>query len=728
MSAAHDQSHPIHVENSAENLHFLLKGMHCTGCANRAKQVLEEVSGVALADVHLATESVDLKGTGYSIEEIAAAMETAGFETNLKAKKTTLLDEIIMPVGSGRAAALAVALALSFIISMIPSIHQEIPAPLKLVLSGLIVFWLGWPVLAGGWAALRSRIGNMDLLVSIGAGTAFVFSTVQFIRGEDALYFDAAAIIVAFVLLGKWLEARAKRHATSSLTSLMSMKPEVALLLTDQGTEEKSVYAINVGDRVLVKTGERAPVDGVVVSGETELDTSHLTGESEPSAIGEGARVAAGALNLVHAIEVEATAKAKDSAIERIIKLVESAEAGKAPIQKLVDRVSAIFVPLVLAIAAITFIGWLVTGATLEQAILPAVAVLVIACPCALGLATPTALVAGVGTAAKHGIIIRNLDVLEAAPKIDTALFDKTGTLTEGHPEVLKFEAANDAPADLLQLVTGIQARSEHVLAKAFMHYADNAGVTPYASEEVKTHIGEGLEGISNGRKIAIGNHKLMARLGIDLPDGIDTEVAGTLVTMAVDGAYAGYAIVKDPMRKSAPQAMADLKKEGVAPHLASGDRKSNVEATAKLAGIENFHGEMAPADKSDLIEKLQGEDHKVLMVGDGINDAPALALADFSVAMGSGTDVAVETADVTLMNTDPSLVAASLHIARATRRKIYQNLGWAFIYNVIGLPLAALGILPPAFAAAAMALSSVSVVSNSVLLTWWKPNLESTS
>ena len=510
----------------------------------------------------------------------------------------------------------------------------------------------------------------------------------------------------------------------------MALRPRRARKLVDgAGEQDVAIESLTVGDIVRVLPGERVPVDGTVHAGESELDESLITGETRPVARMPGDAVVGGAVNGTGRLDIEVRAVGDDSTLSRIIRLVEKAQTGKAPVQKLVDRVSSVFVPVVVAIALVTLSVWLLMGYGAEASIVAAVSVLVIACPCALGLATPTALVAGTGSAARNGILIRNFEALEQAHNVDTVIFDKTGTLTEGTPTVRDVRAVNGVERnDMLRLVAAVQAASEHPLARAIVSLARDEEMQIPDITDFKGKTGAGVLASVEDHSVAIGTEALLQDQGIASPQqAIADEIkqheseGRTVVLVAIDGAFAGYITLEGRIRESAKQAIADLKARGISSIMLSGDSQDVATHVARELGLERGEGRIRPQDKAREVEKLRKQGRHVAMVGDGINDAPALAAADVGIAMGGGTDVAMETAGITLMRSDPALVSAAIDISIATRRKIAQNLFWAFAYNVVGVPLAALGVLSPAIAGAAMALSSVSVVGNSLTLRGWK-------
>ncbi len=569
----------------------------------------------------------------------------------------------------------------------------------------------------------------MDQLVVMGTSAAYFYSVWILISlGSEAkghLYFEASAVVITLILAGKVLEARAKRSASSALRQLMSLRPDNAVVLRASEEVEVSISEVLIGDVVIVKPGERLPVDGEIIRGESELDESLITGESMPVVRQKGDEVIAGSINGAGLLRVRAKKVGTDTTLAKIAKLVEEAQTGKAPIQRLVDRIAAIFVPVVLVISLTTLIAWMATGADFETALTAAISVMVIACPCALGLATPTALVAGTGVAAQHGILIRDIETLERAKNIDTVVFDKTGTLTMGKPEIVSIHSFDMPEDDLLALAASAQSGSEHPLGRAMVASAKGRKLTLSAPTEFTAKIGEGVAANVNNTTVLIGRPTYAAPSATEAMQTTALKMAEqgqTVVWVSRDSTVLGLIGLADTPRPQAEAAVAALKADGIRTMLLTGDNPQTAAHIAKLVGIDEVKSEMRPDDKVAALKALAAEGHHVAMVGDGVNDAPALAVADLGIAMGGGADVALETAGFVLMQADPTLVQSSLQVARATSSKIRQNLFWAFIYNIIGIPIAALGFLNPALAGAAMAFSSVSVVSNSLLLKRWKP------
>jgi P-type Cu+ transporter len=714
-----------------------ITGMTCATCATRVERALSRTPGVLRATVNLALERADIAVAPDGPDRAALAETVRGAGYQVRAPAAVTEETEGRPWIETATLAAAILLTLPLVLNMVAmtlGLPWHLSPITELVLATPVQFWAGARFYRGAWASLRHGSPGMDVLVALGSSAAWGYSAVQVAlhggMSMSHLYFEAAAVVITLVLLGKRLEARAKRGAGAALRALMALRPETARVLTADGLVERPVADLAPGDRILVRPGERFPVDARVEAGESEVDESLVTGESLPVAKRPGDTVAAGALNGTGALTLEATAVGEDSTIARIVRLVEAAQSGKAPIQKLVDRISAVFVPIVLVLAILTFAGWLVAGGSLDQALGAAVAVLVIACPCAMGLATPAAIVTGTGAAARAGILIRDIETIERAPRIDTVVFDKTGTLTEGRPAVTAVTApASDADA-LLALAAAVQAGSEHPLARAVEAEAARRGLSVPAASGVAARPGRGVVGMVEGQSVAIGNIALMQEIHAVLPEALAQAVRGheaegrTAMLVAVSGEVRGVIAVADPLKPGAAGAVARLAASGIAVRMLSGDARAVADTVAGRVGITAVDAPVRPEEKAGTVARLRAGGARVAMVGDGINDAPALAEADLGIAMGGGADVAMEAAAITLMRPDPRLVADALAISRATWNKVRQNLFWAFAYNVIGLPLAALGLLNPALAGAAMALSSISVVANALLLRRWRPRV----
>jgi len=717
-----------------EVLRLDISGMTCAACSTRLEKVLRKQDGVVSAQVNLATEVATIAvapGVG-SLAALTEAVARAGFGASPAttdqearaareaAERAHDRRELGMLLG---AAALSAPL-LAPMLLMPLGIDWSLPGWAQLALALPVQTIAGARFYRGAWASLRGGTANMDVLVALGTTSAFALSLYELAAG-GALYFESAAVIITLVLLGKVLERRARRSTTRAIEALMALQPEVARVERDGALVEVPAEAVGRGEIVVVRPGERIPVDGAVLTGDSTADESLLTGESLPVPKAAGDQVTGGSINGDGLLRVETTAVGQDSALARIIALVEGAQADKAPIQRTVDRVSAVFVPVVVGLALVTLAVWLALGNPAESAILAAVAVLVIACPCALGLATPTALMVGTGAAARAGILIKDAEALERAHAVDVVVFDKTGTLTEGRPELRRLGALDGDEDELLALAASAQQGSEHPLARALLRAAEARDLSLDRVEAFRAVPGRGVEARVGERSVQIGSPSWMTELGHDLDDLTETieghEAAGTVMVIAVDGALRGWAAVADPARPSARRAVSRLRAMGVTPVMLTGDNRRTAAAVARELGIDEVRAEVRPDDKAVEVERLRAEGRVVAMVGDGVNDAPALAAADVGFAMSTGTDVAMHTAGVTLMRAEPLLVVDAIAVSRATTRKIHQNLFWAFVYNTIGLPLAALGLLTPVIAGGAMAMSSVSVVSNALLLRRWQ-------
>ena len=720
-----------------ETLTFQIGGMTCAGCSARLNKMLAALPGVISADVNFSLEQARLVLVPgmQTPASLRTRIEALGFDAQLaqgsaSGRRQQLLEREAQESAAAHQALIQVCISalltlplLVGMLSMAGLLHWHLPAWLELVLATPVQFWIGARFYRGAWLALRNRAANMDVLVATGTSAAYFYSLYLLLTlgaaASGKLYFEASAIIITLISLGKLLEARARRSTQSAIRELMALRPETATVW--RGGEWRSVGIDEVlrGDRLRVLVGERVPVDGKITNGESELDESILTGESLPVPRALGDAVLGGAINRSGVLEIEATTVGEDSSLSKIIALVESAQMGKAPLQQLVDRVSAVFVPVVMAIALFTLLAWYAASNDFGQALLAAVAVLVIACPCALGLATPAAIVTGTGVAARHGILIKDVDTLQKAHAIKALIFDKTGTLTQGRPVLASWSGSDEQ----LRLAAALQQASEHPLALAMREAAGKDAALPQP-EAVEVRVGAGILGQVAGHGVAIGNSVLLAQLGIEASAQEEQPADGaTRVWVAIDGVVVGLAALADTLRPESPEAIATLRQRGIASWLVSGDAPAPVAHIAAKLGLDGAFDSVLPAGKVDKVAALRAQTSGlVAMVGDGVNDAPALAAADVGIAMGSGSDVAMETAAITLMRSDPRLVTDAIDISAATWRTIQQNLFWAFVFNVVGIPLAALGYLSPELAGAAMALSSVTVLSNSLLLKRWQP------
>lgn len=728
---------------------FAIKGMTCASCANRVEKALLKVSGVASAEINLALETAQVAGADkVTSQQLIDAVVAAGYQAQLLSAEQDRVEHL---AGADKQhlwvpSALAALFSLPLVVAMVAQWlgwQGQIPGWLQWLLATPVQFWLGWRFYQAGWHALKAKAGNMDLLVAIGTSAAYGLSVylLFFPSHSDAmhhLYFESSTIVITLVLFGKWLESRAKSQTTQAIRALNTLRPEFATLVSNGLTQSVSITQVKVGDVILVRPGERIAVDGHVQQGESQVDESLITGESLPVAKKIGDKVTGGAMNGEGVLYVQTTAVGAETVLARIVRLVESAQAKKAPIQRLVDKVSAVFVPIVMVIALLTLLAWGLYNGNWEAAIINAVTVLVIACPCALGLATPTAIMVGTGVAAQHGILIKDAEALELAHALKTVAFDKTGTLTEGHPKLLIMRAtAKEGDAldseQLLMLAASLQAGSEHPLAKAMVDAAKTKGLALQLAHGVQALAGKGVAGEVAAQKLYVGSTRLMSELKVNLTkykqDALLLEQAGHSVSWIAQARtldnfapkLLGYFAFGDSVKPSAQAAIAALSQLGIKTVLISGDNQGSAANVAKHLGISQFYAQVLPDEKADIVTQLK-QDGMVAMVGDGLNDAPALAVADVGVAMSSGTDVAMHTSGITLMRGDPALIAHAIDISKRSYQKIRQNLFWAFIYNVVGIPLAALGILSPVLAGAAMALSSVSVISNALLLKLWRP------
>ncbi len=729
---------------TAEPVELAIEGMTCAACVGRVERSLLRVPGVITAEINLATERARVTGLGVSEDRLVASITAAGYD--VKPLHEGGGQDATVDAARTRAArhdlrhvVAAALLSAPLVVPMLLGGAATLPGWVELALATPVQFWLGARFYRAGWKSLRAGAGTMDLLVALGTSAAYGLSAyllaAAWIGGRvmaPHLYFEASAVVITLVLFGKFLEARAKRQTGTAIRALMALRPERARLRVADGSEQEvPIGQIRHGDLVVVRPGERIPVDGTVRDGASAVDESLLTGESRPISKAAGDRVTGGAVNGDGMLLVETTAIGAETMLARIVRLVESAQAGKAPIQRLVDQVAAIFVPVVLGMAAVTALGWWFATGNIETAILDAVAVLVIACPCALGLATPTAIMVGTGAAARSGILFKDVDVLATAHRVQVVAFDKTGTLTEGKPMVVALEPApGQGEANVLRLATAIQAGSEHPLARAVLLHATEAGLTAPLASNLRALPGRGMAAEVQGRALQLGSRRLLeeqsAAPGPLAARAAALEEAGRTVSWLLDVSHApaqvlGLIAFGDAVKPSAAAAVAALRAAGLRTVMLTGDNAGSARAASALLGVDETVSHLLPEDKVATIARLKQSGQIVAMVGDGINDAPALAAADIGIAMATGTDVAMAAAGITLMRGDPALVTGALDISRRTYAKIRQGLFWAFAYNVIGIPLAALGYLNPMIAGVAMAFSSVSVVTNALLLRGWQ-------
>jgi len=711
-------------------LELAIDGMTCASCVGRVEKAVQKVDGVSEVRVNLSTERATVFYGVAAIPDIIRAVQKTGFEATVvdnaetfgtkddeKAAKKLRFDLINLSIATALTAPLWVQMVLNLL-----GIDWMVVGWLQLALATGVQFGTGLRFYSPAWKALKSGSGNMDLLVVMGTLSAWLLSAWRVLFGamDGHLYFEASATVVTLILLGRFLESRAKRGTTGAIRALMKLRPETARVLSADGTSvEIPAAQVKSGDTVVIRPGERVPVDGEITKGETSMDESLLTGESLPVVKSLGDPVTGGAINADGLIHVLATRVGQDSTLAHIIKLIQNAQSSKAPVQRLVDKIASIFVPIVITIAFLTWGGWVLAGAGWEVGLINAVTVLVIACPCALGLATPTAIMVGTGVAAKHGILIKDAEALENAHRVNTVVFDKTGTLTQGKPRVVS--VVGDDEKHILNLVATAQQGSEHPLGKAILDAAQGAELPPLDS--FKAHPGHGIEATFLGFALRVGNRAFMGGISTakfeDAAQDLERQ-GNTVMWVANSDDLLGFIAVGDVARATSAEAIKILKSKNIRPIMLTGDNARTAKAMADKLGLDDVISEVLPDGKSGEVERLQSEGAIVAMVGDGVNDAPALAQANVGLAMGSGTDVAMHSASITLMRSEPTLVADALSVSYATVQKIRQNLFWAFFYNIVALPLAAAGVLTPAIAGAAMAMSSVSVVSNSLLLKRW--------
>lgn len=710
-------------------------GMTCAACSNRIEKVLNKQDGVELATVNLSTETaaveynpalVDpsvlidkIKNLGYDAKPKVEAEEKQTYkEKELKNMKTKLIISVVLTVP------LLLTMFVHLFNMPIPAIFMN--PWFQFLFATPVQFIIGWQFYTGAYRSLRSGGANMDVLVALGTSAAYFYSLYEGIRTignpsyEPHLYFETSAVIITLILFGKYLEAQAKSRTTNALSSLLNLQAKEARVLRDGVETTIPVEEVTVGDRLVVKPGEKIPVDGIVVKGRTSVDESMITGESIPIEKGINATVIGATMNKNGTVEMEATKVGKDTALASIVKVVEDAQGSKAPIQRLADVISGYFVPIVVVIAILTFSIWIlfVQPGQIEPALIASIAVLVIACPCALGLATPTSIMVGTGKAAENGILFKGGEHLERTHELNAIVLDKTGTITKGKPEVTDFTG----DAETLQLLASAEKGSEHPLAEAIVAYATENDIVFLDVDDFSAIPGHGIKAFISNQEVLVGNRKLMQDHRVEIGDVaqemVQLETEGkTAMLIAVNGQYRGIVAVADTVKETAKEAIEELKNQGLEVIMLTGDNERTAEAIAKQVGIRTIIAQVLPEEKAEKIEELQAEGKKVAMVGDGINDAPALAVADIGIAIGTGTEVAIEAADVTILGGELLLIPKAIKISHETIKNIKQNLFWAFGYNTAGIPIAAFGLLAPWIAGAAMALSSVSVVSNSLRL-----------
>ncbi len=720
----------------SETVTLRIDGMTCAACVSRVEKALARVEGVEAASVSLAAERADVvvaAGGGAVVERLRAAVEDAGYDAVAQVQG----DEAAME-GIPRREVLRVGAALLLALPLLAEMPGHfgipwfrLPPLLALALAAPVQLVLALPFYRAAWKALQARTGNMDLLVAIGTTAAFVSGAVAVLRdpfGHPQHYLEASAVVVALVLLGRALELRARRSAVRAIRALAELLPEGARVERDGAEVDVPASTLRRGDVAIVRPGERFPADGVVRSGESDADEALITGESRAVQKRAGDLVIAGSVNGDGLLRVEVQGVGAQSTLARIVRLVERAQASKAPVQRLVDQVAAVFVPAVLGIAALSFLGWWLLAGDARAGLAAAVSVLVIACPCALGLATPMAVVAACGAAARHAILVKDAAALERLADVGVVVFDKTGTLTEGRPAVMEIVAARQGgERHVLALAAAVERGSTHPLARAIAVRAAQEGIEPPTPAQVEAIPGRGIKARVDGALVILGTAELMRQAGLDM-SGFDEHVARldrdglTRIFVARDASVVGLVALGDPLRADAGAAVARLGRLHVAAWMATGDARATAARVAGELGIADFVAEARPQAKLDLVARLQGEGRVVAVVGDGVNDAPALAAADIGLAVGGGADAALETAGAALMRGDVSQVADAVELARAARARIRENLFWASVFNLAGLPAAAFGMLDPMIAGAAMAFSSLAVALNSARLSRWTP------
>ena len=719
-----------------------VEGMTCAACVARVEKSLKKIGGISNATVNLAAETVrlDYDVEQVSLESIAQSLHESGYDLIIKKEPDNVSERLLeREIDIRRDFFISLACSLPVLIlsmgMMWEPTAQAIPIPMNLlnigfcILSLIVLLKPGQRFFLPAWKLALHGASDMNTLVSLGTGMAWIYSTYELLFGEHAghgqhLYYDSTTTIITLVLLGKMLETKAKRKAGNALQSLLSLQSTRALRQSTDGSfQECNTSEITVGDIMLIRPGESFPMDGIIIEGFGTCDESMLTGESHPITKQTGDSITGGTINIDASMQVKATAIGADTVLSKITSIVKEAQGSKAAIQSLADKISSVFVPSVLGISIVTFIVYyVILHSTFDASILPAISILLIACPCALGLATPTAITVAIGAGAKRGIIIRNADALEKAGTIDIIAFDKTGTLTEGKPELIKIETLQSTYSydALMSFASGIEQYSVHPFAQAIVKKSQDI---PQA-ESVKEFPGKGMKGIVSGHDILIGKLDWILEEGMHLEiDSIkQTYQSGeSMLGLCIDGIPHAIFIFADTIRDTSKQIIQTLHDDLLQTMMLSGDQESTVKSIADNLGMKQYHAGLLPHEKLEKISELQKAGHRLAMIGDGINDAPALAQAHLGIALGSGTDIAMNTADITIMNSDLHSVITAIRLSRNTMRIIKQNFFWAFIFNIIGIPLAAFGLLNPMFAAGAMAFSSVSVISNSLRLSTLK-------
>lgn len=728
--------------SDAKEANLQITGMTCAACANRIEKGLNRLPGVVQATVNLALETAHVKydPSQVQIADLENKVNQLGYKAAVKQDDENHEDSREQEI---RRQTRRFWIAAAFTLPLLWTMFSHFPVTsfigvpsflmnpwVQFLLAAPVQFWIGAPFYAGAYKALRNKSANMDVLVALGTSAAFFYSVYlgwRWVRNPDhtpELYFEASAVILTLIVLGKLFEARAKGRTSQAIKKLLGLRAQTALLIRDGKEVRVPVDEVNVGDICVVGPGEKIPVDGEVIEGRSAVDESMLTGESLPVEKEVGSTVIGATINQHGVLKIRATRVGKETALAQIIKVVEEAQSKKADIQRIADKVSGIFVPAVVLIALATFLVWyfVLSPGQLRDALIPAISILVIACPCALGLATPTSIMAGSGRAAERGVLFKSGEHLEKTQRVNTIVLDKTGTVTKGEPELTDVIVFTLDEQEFLQWVGSAEKRSEHPLARAIQAGIEKKGITIRDPEHFEAVPGKGVRAVVEGREVLVGTRKWLKQAGVpfeaDLADIKRLESEGkTVMLAAIDGQLAGMIAVADTVKETSVQAIQRMKRLGLTVIMLTGDNRRTAEAIAREVGIEQVWAEVLPEEKGERIRDLKRQGHRVAMVGDGINDAPALAMADIGMAMGTGTDIAVETADVTLMRGDLNSVVDSILLSRKTMRNIKQNLFFAFFYNILAIPVAAAGLLAPWMAGAAMAFSSVSVVLNALRL-----------
>ncbi|WP_313233764.1 heavy metal translocating P-type ATPase [Tissierella praeacuta] len=711
---------------------LIIEGMTCAACSSRVEKVLNKQEGVVKATVNLSTNKAVVEYPSGVIDEdiLVKIIEKAGYKAEIEIERDLdrekeLREKEIKSLKTSFIFSAALSLPLfSAMFFHMAGIHTILTNGwFQLILATPVQFLIGYRFYKGAYNSLRGGGANMDVLVSMGTSSAYFYSIYNLITGVHEYYFEASAVIITLILLGKTFEAVAKGKTSEAIKKLIGLQPKTARIIKDGVEMDISIEKVEIGDIVVVRPGERIPVDGIVVEGNSAVDESMITGESIPIDKTVDDEVIGATINKFGTFKFRATKIGKDTVLSQIIKLVEDAQGSKAPVQRLADKIAGVFVPVVVVIALITFLGFYFIGGNFNIGLINAVAVLVIACPCALGLATPTAIMVGTGKGAENGILIKSGEHLERAHKIDTIVFDKTGTITKGEPEVTDIISFNDMDRDeILKIAASVERTSEHPLGQSIVKKGEEELLKLLEPEKFIAIPGKGLKATFEGKEVFIGNRKLMSDNNISIANGEEIllkleEEGKTAMLLSLDNKLSGILAVADKIKETSRDAIEELKNMGLDIYMITGDNERTAKAIAKEVGITNVLAEVLPENKAEVVEEIKSRGKNVGMVGDGINDAPALAAADVGFAIGTGTDVAMEAADITLMRGDLSSIVTAIRLSHRTMRTIKQNLFWAFFYNSIGIPFAALGFLDPMIAGAAMAFSSVSVVTNSLRL-----------